>query len=430
MIVNGSEQYNTLIERMNRESYVLTPIFRDAHYHVMENVVLCVGITFANRETFVVSISHEDAPMFPFPPTTILCHTTDSKLLPSPTVDLGALAYANGQTLPELEAAYTPYTQDTLNLFSSLRDVNRVIPITTWATILHTYNGALCDLRNRGFEFHPGTVFTQILIDTLQRIEQSGLAVDREKLAEHFGSKTLRSFKSNMVYSQYNVFTATGRPSNRFGGINFSALNKTDGTRECFISRYPEGKLVQLDFEAYHLRLVADDLGVTLPTWPSLHRGLGQMYFDTDDITPEMYAESKRRTFEIMYGMTDETYGFELFEKIHEARKQHANTNIIVLPSGVVAKVQDASASKLFNYYVQSLEVVTTTPKLQRVLELIEGTDTKLILYTYDSILLDTPDVSGNLLPSIVEMLEEEGKFPVRVYSGTTYANLEEMTRF
>ena len=40
------------------------------------------------------------------------------------------------------------------------------------------------------------------------------------------------------VFSEYNLFTSTGRPSNRFGGINFAALNKKDGSRERFISRY------------------------------------------------------------------------------------------------------------------------------------------------------------------------------------------------
>ena len=38
--------------------------------------------------------------------------------------------------------------------------------------------------------------------------------------------------QDGMFYSEYNLFTSTGRPSNRFGGINFAALNKKDGSRE------------------------------------------------------------------------------------------------------------------------------------------------------------------------------------------------------
>jgi hypothetical protein len=37
--------------------------------------------------------------------------------------------------------------------------------------------------------------------------------------------------KEGRVYSQYNYHTTTGRPSNAFGGFNFAAMNKEDGTR-------------------------------------------------------------------------------------------------------------------------------------------------------------------------------------------------------
>ena len=50
--------------------------------------------------------------------------------------------------------------------------------------------------------------------------------------------------KDGLVYSEYNPYTTTGRPSNRFGGTNFAALNKTDGSREKYISRFDGGMLV------------------------------------------------------------------------------------------------------------------------------------------------------------------------------------------
>ena len=52
-----------------------------------------------------------------------------------------------------------------------------------------------------------------------------------------------------IVYSEYNPYTSTGRPSNRFGGMNFAALNKSDGSREQFISRFNNGVLVEMDFD-------------------------------------------------------------------------------------------------------------------------------------------------------------------------------------
>ena len=57
----------------------------------------------------------------------------------------------------------------------------------------------------------------------------------------------------------------TGRPSNRFGGLNFG-LNKKDGSRKKFISRYgKEGMLVEMDYDAYHLRLIGEVVDYQFP---------------------------------------------------------------------------------------------------------------------------------------------------------------------
>lgn len=412
MIITGYEQYNSLVERMNREQCILTPIFRDIHYHRMENGVLCVGVSFPD-ETCVVSVSHTDAPVFAVPGGSYLT-----------SEDVQTLAYANG--LPLIEWEYTPYITDTHNQFWNVRDVNRLIPLTTWASILKTravnqWNVVNAVTQNQTYQN------IREMIQTLRQIENAGLCVNRELVSEHFEKKTLRSFKNNFVYSEYNPYTLTGRPSNRFGGINFSALNKSDGSRDVFVSRYENGLLVQIDFEAYHLRLVANDFNIHLPN-TSLHTELAKVYFNTETITDELYADSKRKTFEIMYGMSDETYGIDLFKRIVEIRKAYASaTGTLMLPSGMTVDVFEPNPSKLFNYYVQSLEVVKTVPKLQQIINLLKNTNNHLVLYTYDSILLDMEAFDARLVQAIVSILEEDKKFPVRVYSGTTYGNISEI---
>jgi len=411
MIITGYEQYNSLVERMNREQCILTPIFRDIHYHRMENDVLCVGVSFPD-ETYIVSVSHPDAPTFGAPGGSYLT-----------SEDVQILAYVNG--LPLIEWEYMPYITDTHNQFWNARDVNRLIPLTTWSSILKTHAAKQWKVVNT---IPQNQTYQNIreMIYTLRQIEDSGMCVNRELLSEHFEKKTLRSFKNNFVYSEYNPYTLTGRPSNRFGGINFSALNKSDGTRDAFISRYETGSLVQIDFEAYHLRLIADDFNIQLPD-TSLHTELAKVYFNTEAITEELYAESKRKTFEIMYGMSDETHGIDLFNRVVEIRKTYAHSaGKLVLPSGMTVDVFEPNASKLFNYYVQSLEVVKTVPKLQDVMNLLKNTNNHLVLYTYDSILLDMETFDTNIIKQIVSILEENKKFPVRVYRGTTYGNISE----
>ena len=61
-------------------------------------------------------------------------------------------------------------------------------------------------------------------------IERSGIQVDREKFESRF-----HLLDSDTVYSQFNFKTLTTRPSNRFKGVNYAAINKTNGDRQCFI---------------------------------------------------------------------------------------------------------------------------------------------------------------------------------------------------
>jgi hypothetical protein len=406
MVINSAAEYENLKSRMVGESHVYTPILRDLYYHETENNWLCVGITFQNGDHYTLSISHDDSLPVNFLPTE---NSIESIALVS------AYYEATGDYI-SFDTFYTNYIYDTHSNFGEMSDVNRIIPITIWGDIIKNYHNKLLPY------FNSSNNFTYNILKILRRIEKSGLAVDKELLVQRFGERVFRGFKDNLVYSQYNPFTATGRPSNRFGGINYSALNKNDGTRDIFVSRYEDGILVQLDFEAYHLRLLANYLGVTLPN-TSIHTELAKLYFNTDTITEEMYEESKRRTFNLLYGLQSDTHGIDLFEKIFEFRESFDNKTSVTLPSGVVVDIGEVNSSKLFNYFVQSLEVVKTIPKLEEVLNTLGGTNNHLIMYTYDSILLDMEHFDEALVERIKNILEE-GNFPVRIYCGKTYGKL------
>ena len=75
-------------------------------------------------------------------------------------------------------------------------------------------------------------------------------------------------------YTRYNPLTITSRPSNTFKGTNYAALKKDDGVRSRFISRFENGKLYQLDFDGYHIRLIAKLIGVDIPLDKKAHEWL------------------------------------------------------------------------------------------------------------------------------------------------------------
>jgi hypothetical protein len=115
---------------------------------------------------------------------------------------------------------------------------------------LKAFEESFVKAKQEGLEFYQ-TQFQQAFYN----IERNGLKINESLFEERFGQSVSRD--KDYCYSQYNYFTITGRPSNRFGGINFAALNKEDDTRECFTTRFEDGILIEVDFNSYHPRLIA-----------------------------------------------------------------------------------------------------------------------------------------------------------------------------
>lgn len=421
MIVNSYEQYNELITRLDREPHIATSIHRDLYAHTVVNPVLCIGISFLNGDFYMVSISHSDAPQFETPNLDkAYNHQLVSYLLNFDMVDIKDL--------------YTMYMNDTLNLFRDIKHINKVVPITLWASTIKSYHSKHIDHINTNLEIvnSKSYQFMNRAIKTLARIEQAGLAVDIPTFDKFFENKSNRLVKDGLVYSQYFPYTTTGRPSNRFGGINFAALNKSDGSRETFISRFENGSLVQMDFESYHLRLIGNHIGVELPTTP-IHRYLATQYYEKDDISQEEYDEAKQITFSILYGADVET-DIPILKSIKHLSKSlyqsYTNGNGLIAPlSGRTIHITDeeATENKVFNYFVQSFEFERTIVEIEKILDFLNDKQSSLVLYTYDAVLLDChPDELEEVMTRC-RLTLEDGTYPIRMYTGLNYNALKEI---
>jgi len=158
---------------------------------------------------------------------------------------------------------------------------------------------------------------------------------------------------------------------------------------------------------------------------------LAKQYYGTDEITPEMYENSKQKTFAMLYGIGDDSYGIPLFEQVRSIKHSLWNKSqmyeVATLPTGKVISTSGLTDNKLFNYHVQSLEVFQTIPKIQNLFYAINNKNSKVVLYTYDGILLDVPPDELDYILSEIPSILEEGGFPVRAYVGENYGNMSEI---
>jgi hypothetical protein len=253
--------------------------------------------------------------------------------------------------------------------------------------------------------------FSQLYPTGLQWMESSGLHTD-----------------NGMEYTQYNMLTTTSRPSNTFGGVNYAALPKDGDVRKRFISRFDGGKLYQLDFDGYHIRLIAKLIGVDIPLDIKAHKWLADQY--GADI-----KDAKAITFRQLYGgVQDEYKHIPFFSKTSEYIESLWNEFLInrevftpILRRKLIYS-SDLNKNKLFNYILQSVETERNILILEKLSQMRLSQKSLPILYTYDSILFDVHPEDGNdYVNSIKSVMEADG-FPVETEVGDNYKDMVKVT--
>ena len=262
--------------------------------------------------------------------------------------------------------------------------------------------------------------YNDIFIPTLARIEQMGIRVDREKFIDRWPQASKHISPDTLVYTEYNPFTVTGRPSNRHGGVNYAALNKTDGSRECFVA---DGIYLQMDYNAYHPRLIGKLIKFDMPEG-NVHEWLAEQY--GCDVN-----EGKGITFRLLYGGIDDDfrqipYLNAVADWIEGLWMETQKRGFLQTPHRIIPLdwIEQPNPQKIFNYLLQAVETEMNVDKMKRILDYIEGSGITFDLYTYDSFLFDVPtDVDKNMVRGLKEIIEDGG-FPIKASWGLDYGKL------
>lgn len=316
--------------------------------------------------------------------------------------------------------------------FENFNDLNCIIPITKHIEKAQEIAKRFLDIYDTFQNDKSFDSYNNLIIDSLFQIEQNGIFTNYEQFKRKFPDASLYD---NFVYSEYNMYTTTGRPSNRFNGINFAALNKDNGQRTPFVSRFGEnGFMMSFDYDAYHLRLLAELVDYKFPEGISVHEHLGKYYFDKEILTTDEYSESKAISFKQLYGgIAPEYLVIPFFAKVHEYTQllwtQYREDGFIETPmfSRKLFKsyFNEMNAAKLLNYLLQSFETERNMAVIHNILLRTKSFSSKLILYTYDSFLWDFNKKDGaELIKLIKEELEQNGKFPIKLEIGPDYQNM------
>jgi hypothetical protein len=137
--------------------------------------------------------------------------------------------------------------------------------------------------------------------------------------------------------------------------------------------------------------------------------------------------EAKEITFKNIYGgVRDEHKNKSFFKEVDGLIKKmwliYKQENQIKLANNrILHKNSDLTSTKIFNYYIQSLETRSNVELIGKVLKYLENKMSSIVLYTYDSILIDFNKNDGIQTVTEIKTLLESTGYITKMKKGTNY---------
>jgi hypothetical protein len=417
IIVETNKEKDQFLEYWNKEESKIIPIWEDLDRHPMTNGLSFLYVQFP-KDDFIIPFNHNDCEKLEIDLSTSNQTKwiwnkkgflqTDIKV--NNLKDVQTSLFFEKFQLYDIQSKLEGLTNFYYRL--GIRDgLGKSISIMKWSEVLR----GICD----EWDISDTNLWVdETMIPLLSEIERKGIQVDRKKFFDRWPDNK-KSLWFSHTFTEYNPYTITSRPSNRHLGINYGALNKSDGSREVFVPK--KGKVfLQFDYDAYHVRIIGKLIKHDLPSG-SVHQWLADQY-GCD------YGESKGRTFRILYGgVSDEDRKIPFFDKvdkfISKMHQESIRNGYIQTPKGrkiPLSWIEKPNAQKFFNYLLQATETEFNIEVLNKLKE----NDLPLpILYSYDAFLYEFDETEVETIKKIKAVLESYG-FPVKADWGSDYSKV------
>lgn len=342
-----------------------------------------------------------------------------------PIFCIKTLYYINDDKIIDINKFNTKSHEYSYNIYSNRYNVNTLISLSKHYEKCNNFFNSLSisNIDNKVYTF-----YNTHTIKAFNNIESNGIKINEDLLKETYKLSNIdRSVHLNKIYSEYNIHTPVGRPSNHFNNVNFAALKKDDSGRSFII---PENDyLVEFDFQAYHPRLLADlveyDIGDE-----NIYEYVAKFLYKKADITEDEYKRAKELTFTILYKGVDNQIDVPFFNIIQEFRdrlwQKYEEKGYIKSPISGKKLRNIEKKSHILPYLCQLIETERNVLLINNINDILIGKQSKLILYTYDSFLIDYNIIDGKkVLNDIEKILKgENDMFSVNVKVGKNYAKM------
>lgn len=419
-IVENLTQFQAFKEQSIKEHFIY-PIYEDNRmFPTLSQVCAVYVYSYYLNKSFIINIRHPDCTEFVERHTlewvksqSVIYTSNGRRLLHWAGSHLASKTFDLQYCFPEMEVIKDPQFDWYYNMYPESTHINNAIPISIhkriydqWIERIETAP-YIEDLKESIYDSFKDSLYV------FTEIEKNGINVDIKTFKTTYKDVNFNlNSKVDTIYSWYNLYNKTSRITNSFNSVNFAALPHDNGIRNA-IKASEGGILIEFDFVAYHMYLLADLTGY-VPT-ENINMYLAKQYFNTDTPTPKQYEESKGISYKAIYTESKE-YNHIEFIKLSKDYKE----KIFSTYSGTVTKGQ------ILSHRLQELETIRNVSILKDVINLIQGSNVKIVMYTYDAFLFDIPKTDKKYIKLLKDIIHSE-KYPVRTKYGKNYGELKEL---
>lgn len=417
-LIETEEQLKEFKNKGYKDIFLEPILFNDNVHPQLNNLCALYIKPFNNDKGYLLCISHDET--FSINITSIdailqefdTIHVRDLKLISYWFINK-KLTQIPFYSLPEIEVTTNSHNYF-YNKFPTKEDINKIIPI-----VKHYEKCELIweKIKDK-FDNSKNPYYNELSI-LFYLIEKNGIKTD-DKLFDKYYEINNKSFniQYNTVYTNYNLHTTTGRPSNSFNGINFAALKKDNNERECFIPK--NDYFVEYDINAYHPNIAAGLVDYDF-------KGVNPYEYFANEANIEL-ENAKKLMFRQMYGGVYKEYkhiGFfkQVDKFINDIWKEFNENNKYTCPGSnhvfYKDQLKDMNPGKLFNYLLQNQETYNNVLLLKQILRELYNKKTQLVLYTYDAFLFDIDKDEEDIMVNIENILTN--KFKIKKQKGINY---------
>lgn len=429
--------FNINFQNFSKEIY-LEPLWSNSSFHFMKNEILGYFIQDIHSNEFAyINISHNELPKQEILAINELLLNNFEKII---VLDKKSLQYfLEKDTVLDLRIANgTNYEFEEMNLlnvptkYHFSKSLNQYIPIVKHIEYFcQKFENIKSEIR---IEELSQSVFKNSYIKAFSTLEISPITVSKTLMESLYQKQIKTSYiEEKGYYTSYNLYNPSLRPTMSKSSINLLNLPKNNNSRELIIST--NGYLFEYDYKGFHLSILCKLLKYELQ-YKDVYTQLYNEIHKTElqALEKEQHEEIKNKFFQIMFSeILNTEHDSELLQKVLNFKKYllegFENNGFIKSPFTKEIYFHETFTTKnIFSIFFRICETELNVKTLLNIQEFLKDKLTNLILYQFDSFVIDWHKEDGKeILKDLKKIIETEDNYKISISYGNNFNEMKEI---